>query len=455
MMDYPQTAEWLEGLANPERSGLTPRAGRKMNLDATRRLMELLDNPHERIRAIHVAGTKGKGSVAAMLESISRAAGYRTGLFTSPHLFSWRERIRIDGRCISEERVAELGTIVRPLVEQVEAEGLRRPSFFEACTAMGMLAFAEEGLDVVVLETGLGGRLDSTNVVTPMLSIITTLGLDHTRILGSTVEEIAMQKAGIIKEGVPVVVAPQPPTVEALLQRTAAGHDAPMILAEPFTVDDVQPLSPEDVAEGEVPVIAERMHGDFGAIPVDVRVPLPGLHQAVNVGVAAAAMQVLWLTGELPVVPEAFCSGLERVQWPARVELLEVLPWLVVDCAHNQESARALMRAVSRHLQFERLILVLGASKDKPVEALARELDSAAVALLTRANLPRALPAEKIAERAGDVWPSHEVIPRPADALARAREIAGPRDLICVTGSVFVIGDLMEEGLLHSRMCEL
>ncbi|MFW6156390.1 MAG: bifunctional folylpolyglutamate synthase/dihydrofolate synthase, partial [Armatimonadota bacterium] len=162
-MDYAETSKWLELLTNPERNGLTRRAGKRMNLEATQRLMELLGDPHEQVTAVHIAGTKGKGSVAAMVEATCRAAGYRTGLFTSPHLVSWRERIRIDGRCISEELVAELAGEVRPAVEQVVEEGLRFPSFFEVLTAMCMLAFAREQPDICMLETGLGGRLDATN----------------------------------------------------------------------------------------------------------------------------------------------------------------------------------------------------------------------------------------------------------------------------------------------------
>ncbi|HCA46364.1 MAG TPA: bifunctional folylpolyglutamate synthase/dihydrofolate synthase, partial [Armatimonadetes bacterium] len=234
-MDYAQAAEWLERLTNPERTGLGRRFRKRMNLDATRRLMELLGNPHERIHVVHVAGTKGKGSVSAMIESTCRVAGLRTGLFTSPHLVSWRERIRIDGRPISEAQIAALADEVRPAVEQVEQEGLRGPSFFEALTAMGILAFEREGLDVCVLETGLGGRLDATNVVTPELSVITTLGYDHTRVLGNTLPQIAREKAGIIKPGVPVVVAPQPESIERLMRDVTQTAGAPLHLARPFT----------------------------------------------------------------------------------------------------------------------------------------------------------------------------------------------------------------------------
>lgn len=454
-MDYAQASEWLESLTNPERTGLTRRFGQKMSLDATRRLMALLDTPHERITSVHIAGTKGKGSVAAMIESTARAAGHRTGLFTSPHLVCWRERIRIDGRCVDEEQIADLASEVRPAVEQVESEGMRGPSFFEALTAMGMLAFARDDLDICVLETGLGGRLDATNVVTPAISVITTLGLDHTAILGDTLPEIAMQKAGIIKHRVPVVVAPQPESIERLLRRVAEGQDASLHVAEPFEVLAARPLSPDDVGEEALPVLGERLRGQFRGEPVEVHLPLVGRHQAINAGVAGLACEALGLTGVLRMPPRSLTDGLARVYWPARVELVGARPWEVLDCAHNQASARALMRALRRHLLYERLILVLGASQDKPVKEMARELTSADHVILTEASLSRAMSARQLAQQTGGAWTSHEIITPVTAALDRAREVAGPRDLICVTGSVYVAGELIEAGRLATRLCGL
>lgn len=453
-VDYAEAAEWLETLTNPERTGLGRRFGRRMNLDATRRLMELAGDPHERITAVHIAGTKGKGSVAAMIESTCRAAGLRTGLFTSPHLVSWRERIRIDGRCVGEEQVAQLATEVRPMVEQVEAEGLRGPSFFEALTAMGMLAFARADLDLCVLETGLGGRLDATNVITPVLSVITTLGLDHTRVLGDTLPEIATQKAGIIKAGVPVVVAPQPESIERLMRRTASGVDAPIHFARPFTLLGSEPLSPDDVEPGALPVLGERVAGTFRGLLFEALVPLAGRHQAINAGVAGLACELLHVGGR-PLPRGVLKDGIEQVYWPARVELVRARPWEIVDCAHNQASARALMKALRRHLQYDRMILVFGASRDKSVEAMAQELASASHVLLTEAALPRAMHVEVLEERTADLWRSHETFISPVDAICRARELAGPRDLICITGSIFLVGDLIEAGELNTRLCGL
>ena len=451
-MDYAETIDWLMGLRNPERTGLTRDFGRRMNLDATWRLMELLGNPHEQVRAIHIAGTKGKGSVAAMVESTCRIAGHRTGLFTSPHLVSWRERIRIDGECITEERVAALANDVRPAVDQVVSEGLRTPSFFEALTAMGMLAFAREDLDITVLETGLGGRLDATNVITPLVSVITTLGLDHTNVLGNTLPQIAREKAGIIKPGVPVVVAPVPESIERQMRRAAESADAPLRFATPFRTIETEPLSPDDVATGELPVLGERVAGQFLGEDFEAQVALSGRHQATNAGVAALACEALNEAG-ITLSPSALQDGLENVYWPARVELVSVRPWEVIDCAHTQASARALMTALRRHLEFDRLILVLAASKGKQVEAMAHELSSADHVVLTEALLPRAMRLEDLEERTHAIWRSSEIAFPPTDALERARSLAGPRDLVCVTGSVFVIGDLIEADMIPTSLC--
>lgn len=451
-VDYAETSEWLELLTNPERNGLTRRAGKRMNLEATQRLMELLDNPHERVKAVHIAGTKGKGSVAAMVEATCRTAGYRTGLFTSPHLVSWRERIRIDGRCISEEQVAELADQVRPAVEQVAEEGLRLPSFFEALTAMCMLAFAREQPDICVLETGLGGRLDATNVITPVLSVITTLGLDHMSILGNTLPQIAREKAGIIKPGVPVVVAPQPESIERLMRRVADAMGAPIEFATPFKLLDAERLSPEDAEPDGLPPLGERVEGAFLGKTFTAHMSLCGRHQVLNAGVAGASCEALHREG-LSMPASTLREGLRNVYWPARVELVGAHPWEVIDCAHNQPSARALMTALQRHLEYDRLILVLGASKGKPVEAMAEELSSADHVILTEALLPRALRVESLAERTAEYWRSMETEISSPEALRRARALANPEDLICVTGSVFLIGDLMEAGMLPTRLC--
>jgi len=446
-MNYRQAAEWLEALANPERSGLGPRFARRMNLEATLRMFTLLGDPHLGLRVVHIAGTKGKGSVSAMIESAARVAGHTTGLFTSPHILSWRERIRLNGQPISGEEVARLATTVRPVVERVEAEGLRRPSFFEACTAMALLAFAEAGPDLCVVEVGLGGRLDATNVLTPLVSVITTLGIDHARVLGDTIEQIAAEKAGIIKPGVPVVVAPQPPGAAAVVARVAQHRRAPLRLARPFVVGPTRPVDPDDLAPGTEPPIGEPMRGTFSGREIAPLVPLLGEHQAINAGVAAEACAALRECG-IAMRPGEFARGLEQVRWPGRVDVVGTHPWLIADCAHTGQSARALMAALQRHLKYDRLIVVLGVSRDKPAAEIAAELASTDLAILTQASLPRALSAQRLAERTGQYWRRWEIATDPGEALLRARSLAGRRDAICVTGSIFILDDLVERDLL-------
>ncbi len=446
-MTYQQAAEWLEQLADPERTGLTAEFGRQMSLDATLRLMELLGNPHEGLCAVHIGGTKGKGSVSAMVEAAARASGMRTGLFTSPHLVSWRERIRLDGVPISEDEVARLAMEVRPAVEQVERENLRGPSFFEACTAMALLCFAERDLDIAILEVGLGGRLDATNVITPRVSAITTLGLDHTNILGDTLEQIAAEKAAIIKPGVPVICAPGKPGPSGVIAQTAHERAAPLRVVDPFELGEVHPLSPDEIDDEALPILAEPLSGRFAGEQVVIDLPLLGVHQAINAAVAAGICEELARQG-LPITRDAFVEGLTAVRWPARVQLAGARPWIIVDCGHNEASMRALMRAMRRHLVFDRLYAVLGVSHDKPAEGVARELSSVDHAILTQASISRAMPADDLAEATRFWWRSYEVVADPAEALERAKQLAAPRDAICVTGSFFVIADLMETGAL-------
>lgn len=444
-MNYLQATEWLEALTDPERRGFGRNFARRMNLDTVRALLSELGDPHLGLRAVHIAGTKGKGSVAALVEAAVRAAGYRTALFTSPHLRSWRERVRFDGRPVSEQELAHLATVVRPAAERVRGPDGRRPSFFEVYFALAMVACAERPVDLAVVETGLGGRLDATNVLVPLVSVITSLGLDHTQVLGETIEQIAAEKAGIIKVGVPVVSAPQPAEAMAVLQEHARQCAAPLVVAQPFAERaPVIPARPEDFPPGQRPHLTQAVTGRMQGEHIEAELPLLGAHQLVNLGVAAATCEQLAARG-VTVDPESFARGLARAHWPGRMEVVEAQPWLVLDCAHNPDSARALFAALRRHLHYERLILVLGVSREKDVAGIARELAAGADhVILTQAQLKRALEVEALAETTAAQWRSWEVRGNCAAALARARELAGGRDAICVTGSVFLVAEAME-----------
>lgn len=443
-MNYQQAIEWLEALTDPERRGFGRNFARRLNLDTTRALLSELGDPHLGLRAVHLAGTKGKGSVAAMAEAVVREAGYRTALFTSPHLLSWRERVRFDGVPIGEQELAELVTRVQPAAERVRGPDGRRPTFFEVYFAVAMLACAQRPVDLALIETGLGGRLDATNVIIPLLSVITSVGLDHTEVLGNTLEQIAAEKAGIIKVGVPVVSAPQQPAAMQVVQERARECAARLIEAHPFhDVGPVTPARPEEFGRGQSPQLAQRIGGTLHGRPVEVELALLGAHQLLNAGVTAAVCEQLRPMG-VQVDAEAFARGLRRVRWPGRCQVVQARPWLVLDCAHNPDSARALMAALRRHLHYQRLIMVLGVSREKDVAAIARELHGADHLILTQAQLKRALPADTLASMTAPQWSSWEMRPDCASALARARELTAEEDCLCVTGSVFLVAEAME-----------
>lgn len=445
-MDYHSAVQYLDGLVNYERIGLKRQVADNVRLDAIRRLCELLGNPHDRFGSVHIAGTKGKGSTAATVEAMARAAGYRTGLFTSPHLVTPRERIRLDGEMIGPDELADLVEKVQPPIEAIRAEnGPLPPSFFEAYTAMAFLAFAAANVDLAVLETGLGGRFDATNVVSPIACAITRIGLDHTDLLGDTVEQIAFEKAGIIKPGVPVVVGDNPPEVVTVIQGVADRLGAPVVAApRVVSVSPPQRLQVPD-ADGPLPqmkqtVVLEREEG-----PLQVEYGLPGRHQAQNLAVAVGLADVLAAQGHERLGEAAILAGARKVKWPARLEVVGARPWVVLDCAHNPPSAEALATAIGELLEYDRLIAVLGVSQDKDATGIAEALAAVTdVAILTRADMPRALGVKEFEVATAHLWRQYRTAPSTREALSMARELAGLRDCIVVTGSFFVLDEYLQ-----------
>jgi dihydrofolate synthase/folylpolyglutamate synthase len=401
--------------------------GIKFGLDTSIRLMHLLGDPHRRFQSLHVAGTNGKGSTASFLAGMLRAAGYRTGLYTSPHLVSFTERIRIDGRPIAEDRVVELADRVRR-----QTPGSAAPTFFEVTTAMAFTYFAEEGVDLVVAEAGMGGRLDCTNVITPLVSVITNIDLEHTEFLGATLEQIAAEKAGIIKAGVPVVTAVAQPEAVGVIGREAARQGAPLF------------LMPRDFsAVRTAPGPPQRF--DYRGIAGDLRelaVSLLGKHQVENAGIAVAAIECASRSG-VAVSEPAMRSGLAETVWEGRLERLAVRPDLYVDGAHNPASAAVLAEAL-RELKvgYRSLVLVLGILQDKDYDGIVGRLAPLADRIIaTRPAYARALDAEVLASVVRRVHPSVVSAPAIGEALGRARAEASSDDLIVVTGSLYTVGD--------------
>lgn len=416
------------------------RFGEKPGLARIRFLLERLGNPHRAYPAVHVAGTNGKGSTSAMIAGILQAAGYRTGLFTSPHLVRYNERIKVDGVPISDGDLAALLGRLREHAEEAAADSaLGQPTEFEVGTAAALAYFAQAAVDVAVVEVGLGGRFDATNVVEPLVSVITPIGLDHTQVLGGTLAEIAAEKAGIIKPGVPVVCAAQRPEARDVIVARAEELGAPAYLAGR---DFESRLSDVD------------QHGTRFAVRwgerwlEDLRVPLLGPHQAGNGGVAVAAAQVLAGRG-LAVPEEALRCGLGAVRWPGRMELWPGQPALLFDGAHNAEGAQVLAEGLQAVFPGRQPVFVLGMLGEKPIDAvLSTLLPLGQAAVLTAPRVGRGAPADpaELARRARGLVPRLAVEADPLEALALARSWAGPEGLVCVAGSLYLVGEL--QGLL-------
>ncbi len=450
-MDYQSAIAWLDSLVNYERKGLSRYAAGEFKLDAVRRLASLLGDPQQRFPAVHIAGTKGKGSVAAIVEAIVREGDYRTGLFTSPHLVSVRERIRVDGEMVGEEALADLAARVRPLVEKVTAE-TAAPSFFEVHTAMAFEHFADVGVELAVLETGLGGRLDATNICHPVVCAITTLGLDHTGVLGDTIEQIAYEKAGIVKRGVPVVVADNSAAAMEVIREKAEHVGAPLVpTPRVVSISRSAPLA-VPARPGRIPrqlqkVVLQRTVGQLS-----VKCPLQGAHQAANLAVAVGIADVLRAVGYDRIDDDSIVAGARGVRWPGRLQIVAGRPWVILDCAHNPQSARAVAEALPSMVEYDGLILIIGVSRDKDVLSMARELAPLTdTAVLTQAAMPRAMPVERLEAETAQIFTRTRCTQSVTDAVAVAQQLASPRDCILVTGSFFVIDEYMQLAGMASR----
>jgi dihydrofolate synthase/folylpolyglutamate synthase len=409
------------------------------NLARTHALLAALGSPHRHVASVVVAGTKGKGSTCAILESVLRAGGYRTGLWTSPHLNSYRERIQVSRQLISQEALVDAVHRLRPAVEAFDVARYGQPTTFELGFALALRYFAEQQVQVAVLEVGLGGRYDCANSVTPLVSLISSISYDHIKQLGNTLPEIAYQKAGILKPGVPAVTSPQQPEALATLRRVAHEVGTPLWLA------------------------AEEGRRSLDEVPTPEVMPYPcepvpalrGAFQRENARLALAGASLLDAQG-VPLDADAQRAGLADVRWPGRLEIGGHDPLIVLDGAHNDDSVRKLAAALYSEFHFERLLLVLGMSHDKPFETILAELvPHASGVVLTRSRHPRAYSdLDKIAAIArpmfhGDLLMTSDI----PEALERAREIATPADLICVTGSLFVVG-AAREALGLAEVCD-
>jgi dihydrofolate synthase/folylpolyglutamate synthase len=417
-LSYPKAIEYLYGLQWH---------GIKLGLDNIRHLMTVLGEPHKRFRSVHITGTNGKGSTAAAIATILQDAGYRTGLYTSPHLIDFTERIRVNGEPISTERVVRLTERVRAAAGDIPA------TFFEFTTAMAFFYFAESSVEAVVAEVGMGGRYDATNVLSPLVSVITNVDFDHQAFLGNTLEQIAFEKAGIVKPGVPVVTATDRPEASEVIRTVSREQGAPL-----YRVGD------EIRAEGLSP--RRFRYQGIRRSYSDLDFALMGRHQLSNAACALAALELLEPVG-LPVGEASIRRGLSTVRWDGRLEMIRPGPYgaaVLLDGAHNPAGARVLRVFLeeTRPPRPARLVLVLGILRDKDIDGILAELVPLAdEVVLTRPGYDRAEPPADLKRRV-DSFAVRSIVREPVEEAVRyAQSVAAPADLICVTGSLYTMGE--------------
>jgi dihydrofolate synthase / folylpolyglutamate synthase len=405
-------------------------AALKMDLSNTLAICEALGNPQNKFKSIHIAGTNGKGSVSHMLASIFQTYGYKTGLYTSPHLTDFRERIKVNGSLIPEKNVVAFTKAMIPLIEKIS------PSFFELTMGMAFQHFAEENVDIAIIETGLGGRLDSTNIINPVLGIITNIGFDHVALLGDTLDKIASEKAGIIKAGIPVVIGEQKPETAHVFKEKAETMNADLYFAE------------------EVIEII-RMQQEMAKISISLRVrvtnkiieltsDLAGIYQLENIRTVVAAIEILLQRGwvlEEKAIQEGMANVIQKTGLHGRWELLNSKPAVIADVAHNTDGINKLLQQIEA-TQHKELMIILGMSNDKDVTGILQLLPSHAYYCFTQASIPRAMPCTELGNLAMQMGLKGAQYNDVNIALNHCMTRANEGDLIVVCGSVFVVGEI-------------
>ncbi|WP_236065105.1 bifunctional folylpolyglutamate synthase/dihydrofolate synthase [Reticulibacter mediterranei] len=458
-MNYQEALAYIYSFIDYERSGKYTR-DRNENLEREKALLDQLGNPQQKYSNTLIAGTKGKGSTAALIERVLREAGISTGLYTQPDLHTFRERAQVNGRMISEEEVAELVPDLRAAVEQIQSWHKFEPFItYEVGTALALLYFARQQVQHAVVEVGLGGRLDATNVTHPLVSVIASISYDHMSILGNTLDKIATEKAGIIKQNGPVVTSARPPEALLAIARVAQQRAARMVRVGPSDDDPAQ----AEVDAGKLPPLSyryrlEERHGQQQRFTVwtpervynGLEIPLAGEHQIENATLALATLDMLRERG-ISWDEQALRRGLALVHWPARIEVVGQNPTIVVDGAHNADSMQKLVQALRSSFDMHRLIVVLGTNKDKDQGGIARELAEADAVVLTKIHNPRTTAIETLesafVEHAPDVirYMASDL----EEAMALALDLADNNDLICVTGSVYLAGEALRWAAAH------
>lgn len=410
------------------------RFGMALGLDRMEELLRRLGNPQDDLKVIHVAGTNGKGSVSKYLEEGLSACGYKMGLYTSPYIETFNERIRYDGADISDEDLEYYGQKVVSAAEAMVADGLDSPTEFEVVTAIAFLYFAGRQADITILEVGLGGIGDSTNVVKhPLASVITSISYDHMAQLGSSLAEIAVNKAGIIKTGCPVIAnVPQRDAAKIIARKAyAMGSRLYDISGIRAAVSDETPFSQKVSME-----LYEKSYSD-------VEISMVGRHQAENLKTALATLEILRKSGAVKLDREALYEGLKRARQPGRFEVISEDPLVIIDGAHNEAGAQALQETMAQHFAGKKILLVAGILADKEIDSIVKFLTKITDHIIvTEPDNPRKLAAEKLAEHVADFGAAAEVVSDVEAAVHRAKELADGYDVILFAGSLYLIGDV-------------
>ena len=438
MIDSPfqQALDYIYSFIDYERQG--PRVRQTWDLRRVEALLEMLANPHLKSKTVHIAGSKGKGSVAAMTASVLSAAGYKTGLFTSPHLHFYNERIRVDGSYISNDEIVEMVARVKPAVEAVNRDATYgKLTTFEVTTAIGFCYFEEMGVDFQVIEVGLGGRLDATNVIKPEVCAITSISYEHMDLLGDTLTAIATEKAGIIKPGCTVVIAPQVEEAGKVFRDITSQRQARLIQVG----KDIQYKDLDFDGFKQNLAVTGRL-GEY-----QFAIPLLGQYQLDNASVAVGVLEVLMEKGyQIPV--QKIVEGMANVSWEARLQVINRRPLVIVDGAHNADSAHKLREALKRYFKYDKAILILGLSGDKDLDGIVSELaPEFEKVIATRSIHPRAMATAPIVNE----FRKHGIEALQTEdislALPMALNMAKEKDMICVTGSLFVASGAIEQAI--------
>ena len=496
-MDYGESLHYLYSFADWERGiGYGSNAPPRFTLDRISGLLRLLDNPQERFPSIHIAGSKGKGSTAAIIESVLRAAGLRTGLYTQPHLHTFRERVRINNRPVTSQTFTRLVDRIAIAGDALNSDRpeLGDPTTYELATALGFLCFAEAAVDMAVVEVGLGGRLDATNVITPQVSVITSISLEHTAILGDTLDAIAREKAGIVKDEGVLVHAPNPANVTEVFQKVCRKRRARIVAADERRCEAVAALGIANCSAGAVSNARPRIKYGAGSEPVEgppvqnstnsprtdylgdsgaaafpsaagalpnweypaqtcsisrlgekcvVRFPLRGRHQRINLSVALAVVDELAVQG-LPLSPASVCAGIESLRWPGRFEQLSAWPLVIADGAHTPDAMMYLRQTLAEHYPGRRVHCILGTNQDKSssqlLDALLPVIDRL---IVCRSRHPRAQKPRDIAAAAAGKVPI-SLADSVEQAVSMGLDSMCPEDVLCATGSLFVAAEARE-----------